>query len=454
MDVPLVEHGSLMLLAAQRSAELPNMAIVTRFAEKIPLSDLQDEAARVSASPFGLGRKLRAPKVLGARPRWAMATTPPPVVGPDEPLDEAGLARWMDEQVSVRHDPERGPGWQLAAAHDVRGGTVVTLGMAHLFGHGRDVITTLYGDVPAPELDLEALQLGKPELLAEAKDTLERLRSGVVGLARLGGEIAMLPWGLRPDGELDTLRAPLRAVRDRDPSRGRRSPRRVAAIATVAAADWDGRAAELGGSATSMQVALIANLAREARAARGGPAGRPIRMIVPVDLADRTELPDAAATVGPIQLTSATVVLPGGRASYGSLAGVRAETRRAFGEASAQVARTGRVPIAPGLVDAMKLLPDELTRRVVTSVHGHYDAAASNVGDMPPGILRLGDNTATDAVLMACPMGSDVSIAVARHDGRVQMSIVADPSRLGGGPSLPQRLATELAAWGIPARVW
>jgi hypothetical protein len=452
MEVPLVEHGSLMLRAAQRTSVLPNMALVTRFAAEVPAADLEAEAARLAASPFGLGRRLRAPRVPGARPRWHAAGEPPAVPLREDGLHGPALARWLDDEMSVPHDPQNGPGWRLSAARQADGGTLVALGMTHLFGTGRDIATTLYGGLP--EVDLDALPKGRPPVLDETLDAAGRLRRGVRGLARLGGEVAVAPWRRDPDGELATLRAPLEALRDRDPSRGRRSSRRVAAIATVDAAAWDVRPRDLGGTGTSLQVALVANLVREARRSRGGPVERPVRLIVPVDLADRQELPDAAATVGPIRLTSATVLLPGGRADHGGLEDVRAETRRAFGEASAQVARTGRVPVAPGVIDAMALLPDDLTRRVVFGVHGHYDAAASNVGPLPPGMLRLGEHQATDAVLMAFPMGSDLSVALARHGDVVQLGVVADPSRLGGGPTLRERLTAELAAWELPARVW
>jgi hypothetical protein len=452
MEVPLVEHGSLMLRAAQRTPLLPNMALVTRFSGAVPGDALEREARRLAASPFGLGRRLRGPRIPGARPRWRPHADPPPVASQGEPLDERGLAAWLDDELSVGHDPLGGPGWRLASTRTDDGGTVVVLGMTHLFGTGRDIATTLYGGLPEPDLD--ALPKGPPPVVGEALDAAGRVRRGVGGLARLGGELGALPWRRDPDGELATLRAPLEALRDRDPSRGRRSRRRVSAVATIDATAWDARPRGLQGTGTTLQVALVANLVREARAARGGPLERPVRLIVPVDLADRDELPDAAATVGPIRLTSATVRLPGGRAVHGSLSDVREETRRAFGDASARVARTGRVPVAPGVIDAMALLPDDVTRRVVFGVHGHYDGAASNVGPLPPGILGLDGARATDAVLMAFPLGSDLSVALARHDDVVQLGVVADPSRLGGGPPLRERLAAELDAWSLPARIW
>lgn len=452
MEIPLVEHGSLMLRAAQVGAVLPNMALVIRFAEPVEPATMEAEVARLSAHPFRLGRRLRGPHLPGARPRWQVAPDPPPLEVADPPAGDAELARWLDDQVSVRHDPQGGAGWQMTASPTPDGGTLVTFGLIHLFGTGRDIVGSCYGDMP--EVDLSTLPAGRPWPLDEALDVGDRLWRGARGAARLAGEVAKAPWGVDRDGDLATLKAPLAAWRGKDPSRGRASQRRVAAIATLPAEKWDARAAEGGGTSTSLQVALVANLLRAARAARGGPVDREVRIIAPVDLADRNELPDASASVGPIRLTSATVVVPGGRPEHGSLTEVRAETRRAFGEAAAQVERTGRVPVAPGVIDAMKLLPDNVTRRVVFGVHGHYDAAASNVGHLPPAILRLGSHQATDAALLAFPLGSDLSVALGRHGDVVQIGVIADPSRLGSGPPLRDRLAAELDDWGLPDGVW
>jgi hypothetical protein len=55
---------------------------------------------------------------------------------------------------------------------------------------------------------------------------------------------------------------------------------------------------------------------------------------------------------------------------------------------------------------------------------------------------------------MAFPMGSDLAVGFARHDDTVAVGAVADPSRLGGGPPLRERLGQELRSWGIPANAW
>lgn len=452
MEVPLVDNGALMLRAAQRTNLLPNIALVTRFDETVPVEELEREATRLAASPFALGRRLRSPRVPVARPRWRMAPQPPPVRVDPGPLEPDDLSRWLDDQLSVRHDPEHQSGWALSGTYTSAGETVVALVLCHLFGTGRDLIMSCYGGLP--DIDPSALGPDGSSLSSEVVDVASRLGKGVLGLGRLGAEIARTPRGIDRYGDLAELREAWRAWRDRDPSRGRSSTRRVAAFATVDAQKWDARAAEAGGTPTSLQVGLAANLARAARIARGGPVDRPVRMIVPVDLADRREVPDASATVGPIRLTSATVVLGGGRPDHQDLGAVRAATRSAFAEASRRVAQTGKVPVAPGVIDAMKLLPDVVSRKVVFGVHGRYDVAASNLGPLPDGLRALGDRTARDAAVIAFPLGSDQSIAVGRHGDAVQVGVIADPSRLGGGPSLRQRLAAELGAWGFPDAVW
>lgn len=451
MEVPLVENGALMLRAAQRTALLPNVALVTRFDEVIPLEALEEEARRLASSPFALGRRLRSPRVALARPLWRISPEPPPVGLHPTPLSEDALGGWLDDQLSVRHDPEHGHGWALSAAFTTSGETVVVLVICHLFGAGRDLIASCYGGLP--EVDPATLG-GSCSVGDEALDAATRIWKGVTGAGRLAAGVVRAPWKTEPYGDLAELRLVWQAWRDRDPTRGRPSRRRVCAFATVHAEKWDARAAESGGTPTSLQVAVAANLARVARIARGGPVERPVRMIVPVDLTDRNEVPNAAATVGPIQLTSATVVLPGGRPQRGDLGDVRATTRAAFGEASKRIAQTGRVPVAPGVIDAMKLLPDAVSQRAVFGVHGHYDVAASYLGALPSGIRALGGRTARHAAVVAFPLGSDQSVAIGRHGDAVQVGVIADPSRLGGGPPLRRRLAAELAAWGLPETVW
>jgi hypothetical protein len=87
-------------------------------------------------------------------------------------------------------------------------------------------------------------------------------------------------------------------------------------------------------------------------------------------------------------------------------------------------------------------------------VHAHYDGAVSNVGPLPPGMMRIGEHVATDAFLMAFPLGSDLAIGFATHGDAIALGAVADPSRLGAGPPLRERIARELERWGMSASAW
>jgi hypothetical protein len=200
-------------------------------------------------------------------------------------------------------------------------------------------------------------------------------------------------------------------------------------------------------------VAVTANLLRDARRARGGPTHRPLRLIIPVDLADRSGPAAPDATLGPVELTSAGIVLSGGLSSHGDLTEVRDTCRQAISAARAEVAATGKVPVAPGMVDAMRLLPDAITTRLVMRVHARFDGAVSGVGPVPEGMFHLGSHLARDVFLAGFPMGSDLSMTMGEFGGQLMISLLADPSRLGAGPSLRERLAVELEQWGVEARV-
>jgi hypothetical protein len=370
---------------------------------------------------------------------------------------------WLADELSIRHDPERGAGWRLAATTDGEGSMVVALTLNHLFGTGRDIATTLYGgDLlnGGASANGSGAPGGGPDapsaygLQAELADSASRLRRGTVGLVRLTRDVAAFPVRRRPHGDLADVGKPLAALLDRDRTRGRASSRRVGATVRADLEAWKAAAERYGGTTTALQLAACANLLRDARRIRGAAPERPIRLIVPVDLADRHEMPRASATVGPVRLTSATVVLPGGNPRYGELNDVREQLRRAVQAALDEVRVTGRVPVAPGVVDAMRLLPDALTSRVMFSVHAHYDGAVSNVGPLPPGMMRIGRRTATDAFLMAFPLGSDLALGFATHGTSLALGAVADPSRLGAGPPLRDRIARELEQWGVPASAW
>lgn len=458
-NVPLMDLGSLMLYATRHTTVMPNVVTIRVFKGALTTDELQREAKRIASNPFGLGRKLVMPKIPGARPLWRANPTPPEVQINPAVNTPAEVAAYFDEVLSTRLDPLEGRGWRLAAA-PLGEDTLVTLGINHLYGTGRDIVMSVWGD-DAMEVDEDghtryygALpEKFRHDLKAEAFDLAARLRAGVGGIARLGGQTFTGPGDRDPRSDAATARKPLDALLDRDRSRGKPSQRRVLALARVDLEDWRAAARERGGNLLSLQVAVTANLLREARRARGGPSHRPLRILIPVDLSDREDSHDPAAGLGPVELTSAGVTLPGGTAVHHDLLLVREECDRAIDEARAEVEATGQVPVAPGMVDAMRLLPDALTTRAVVHVHSRFDGAASNLGIQHPNAAVIGDHTAYESYMCAFPLGSDLVLTMTSVGGELAIGVVADPSRLGAGAPLRERLHDELHSWGLEASV-
>jgi hypothetical protein len=448
-----------MLYATQHTTVMPNVATIRIFKGALTTDELQREVKRIASNPFGLGRKLEMPRVPGARPLWRAQPDPPEVeIKPAVDTPEAVSAH-LDEEMSVRLDPEANRGWRLAAA-PAGEDTLVTLGINHLYGSGRDIVMSVWGD-DAMEVDENGLTRyagALPDLdfehdiRQEALDLASRVRTGVTGIARLGGQLLSSSKGRSKHDDASTARKPLGAMMDKDPSRGKPSRKRVLALARVDLNEWREVAHEHSGNLLSLQVAVTANLLREARIARGGPVHRPLRILIPVDLSDH-EAHDPASGLGPVELTSAGVTLPGGAATHGDLSLVRETCDLAIDESRAEVEATGKVPVAPGAVDAMRLLPDSLTTRAVVRVHSQFDGAASNLGIQHPNASVIGDHRAYESYMVAFPLGSDLVMTMTSVGDELAIGVVADPSRLGAGAPLRARLYEELTAWGLETSV-
>ncbi len=443
-----------MLYATQRTPMLPNMGVFQYFANPLGRDELNAEAARIARNPYGLGRMLEKPIVLGARPLWR-AHPEPPEVEIAAPIETAAeIAAWVADVVSRRLDPMHGVGWQISAAPS-NGGMYVIITMNHLYGTGKDIVSAVWGpDAYGPIENVNGFDDHfRHDIRAESADLAGRVWLGVRGIGSLGTKIFSRNGANGSGAPPKALRARIEDFFDKDQSRGNPSSRRVAASAVVNVEDWDAAATERRGSRVALLTAVTANLVREARRARGGDAHRPLRIIIPVDLADRSSGERADSALGEIELTSATVMLPGGGAQHKDLKFERDVCRQAFAEARAEVARTGRIPVAPGMVDAMRLLPDSVTTRAVMKVHARYDGGASSMGRVFPTMGRIGDKSAAEFSLLAFPMGADISVTMSECEGNLGLGVVADPSRLGAGPRLGDRLAAELESWGLRASV-
>jgi hypothetical protein len=115
---------------------------------------------------------------------------------------------------------------------------------------------------------------------------------------------------------------------------------------------------------------------------------------------------------------------------------------------------SGRAPAVRGAGDVMRLLPEALTFRAAARAALRFDGCASNVGAMPPGMLRLGPHVADDVAMIGFPIGNEAITALIRYRDAVALTVVTDPLRLGPAPDLREWLNDELAGWGLAEVVW
>lgn len=450
MSIPLDDHAAVYVSATRTRRHRPCIGLVRYFPDAVGADVLLRWAHQLAANPQGFGRRVVGPRLPGARPRWEPHSQLPPIRFEADPLNPAALAELLEDEVSSQPDPARSCGWRIAAARTEDGGTVATLWINHAYGDARAILATAFDPVPEPEAPARTRRPWEAETVRELGDVMQRVRSGVGGSLRLGREAAGAWRRASPPGDLARLAATASLLAARDRSVGARSGRRNLALVHVPAGDWDRVAQAHGGSANTLLLAVLANLLRGARAARGDRCDQPLRILMPVDLRHQQTGNAGDATANAV--VGATVVLEGGSPHHGDLGEVRRIIKQALTSAApAEETRPAKRPAGPaGIVDAMRLLPNTVSHRVAVRAGG-ADGVASNIGPIPPQVAQLGAHRASHSYLLGGPMMTDVTVCLGRDRDVLTLGFVADAGRLGPGGTLAQRAVEELEAWGVPA---
>lgn len=454
VEIGVIEWGSLALRAGRVGPNLPHMGIFLRFPDRISSDEIEAEIDRIAEIPYGMGRKILPPRFRGGRHRWKAAAERPPCEAYERTVaDGDELTRWMSSRLGVRLDPEFDAGWAVFSTYIEDGGTALLIVLHHLFGIAGGVLNALYGDEESdPTVNTTGLRFTPQNhfsLADERRALRDRFVLGAIGLVKLIASLPGLAIGRLREQEPDpTAPKPIRGPRRLDPTRGELSADRDCALAFVPADLWDGRARELGGSGNTLLAAVDANLLRRARIARGGDSRRPIQILVPVDLSDRDDLDRlglrSSAPSGDNAMTTAAVVVEGGTPRYDDLDDLRARMKAAY-EADAD-----DTPVIRGAGDAMRLVPEAITYRAAERAAKSFDGCASNVGQLPEGMLRLGDHRATHALMIGFPIGNETIAVLHRYEDMVAISVTTDPVRMGpGSRTMREWLIEELASWGF-----
>lgn len=454
----LDQHAEMYVAAARKRIHTPCLGLVQRFDTMLTRDELDAYGQRMTANPYGVGRRVVRPRVPGAKMRWEPLTAMPPLYIYDHPHDPESLHELICQEVSADIDPLNGVGWRIAAAPDGDGGMLVVNWASHAFGDARHMLEQVFcaaGSQSQPEVEVRLNTPPRRGAVNEIGDVVRRVKQGLTGTVRLGREAIAAPWSQQNKIELLRVSPTIAAYRRRRRLIGALSSKRTVAMVSVEHADWKSAANARGGSSNSLFLAVLANLLRGARLARGDHHDRDVRILLPVDIGDHImSMPDAPAVKPENTVIGSIVRLPGDGEHRSDLTEIRDATRDGIVAAVGELTATGGSNGPLGLVDAMQLLPAGITHRIAMRVQGDVDGVASNVGPIPREAGMIAGHTADETYLLAAPTRTDLTGCFGRLGRISTLSFMADPARLGPGGDLRRRVREELEAWGVSARVW
>jgi hypothetical protein len=388
---------------------------------------------------YGLAGRLIEPSVLPfGRHTWVSSTGPAaPLDIESEPRPRSDLSDWLDERAQLPSDPEYGPAWHMGILPMTDGSTAVSLVGSHCIGDGGAALLTVFEAVQGLRRDLgypaPRSRTRREALVSDARQTLgdaPELGRTLVAAAKF------LNAKRREGSGTPKTKAKKRVVANRD---------ETVVVPTISAfvdiAEWDARAAALGGNGHSLQAGLAARLA--VQQGRALDADGTVGLIVPIN--DRT--------------------LEDTRANAVKLAYVRIDpTHVAKDLSDARAAIRDGLKImreqpdeALALLPLTPFIPKVAVRHTADLAFGFTDepVSCSNIGDLPldcacPGgspaqqvMLRGIDQRITRGVLE--DRRGVLTVVSGRLNGKVTITVVGyQPGAENTKAALRERLAAVL----------
>ena len=332
-----------------------------------------------------LGRRIQRSPLPFGRHRWIAWPGPADIAVAAAALPRGEVYSWFDEQAALPIDPEYGPSWRLAIQPIAEGGAAVSLVLSHTIadGVGAAIAVTEAAKGINRDIGYPAVP-GDSKVTALLADSRRAIRE-IPAMFRAAVAAAKLA---RTRG--DSLAASVRETKSRD--QGADRPVTIPMVTVYAdAGQWDARAAELGGTPTSLFIGLTCRL--------GGRLGWVndrglVGITVPVN--ERTEgdtrgnaLTQVSMTVDPEQVCA-------------DLSTVRADLKTALsglGEARHELLTP--LPLVP-------LVPKAVARRLEGMVISTGVIGSSNLGQFDPAANRP---DGTDADHFAVRMAENLTLA-------------------------------------------
>ncbi|WP_235570582.1 hypothetical protein [Mycobacterium sp. Root265] len=377
------------------------------------------DAVRRFHRNFGYGmagrRVERSPLPFG-RYRWVSALGPAAALHINtDPLPREQISDWADQWAQVPIDPETGPGWQMAVQSFSEGVTAISVVGSHCLGDGVAALLAVGTAVAGANIDI-----GYPPPLSRrtGRAIAADLRETIRGLPEIGRAARKAVKVLRAGGE-EAAASPKPA---RPPVANPDELVIVPAITTyVDLAEWDARAAALGGNGYSLLAAISAKLGE--RMGRRNADGNVSLLIAISDRTAETDVRANAMTlvnakVDPTEVTK-------------DLSVTRTTLRSALKSAKDQPDEILELmPLVP-------LVPKRLVKKVADMMIASDDmpVVCSNMGDLPP-VLTSVDGTEAEytsfyGVDQATPRGEleqgdgQLVVVSGRISGKIIIGIVA-----------------------------
>lgn len=309
-----------------------------------------------------LGRRIETSPLPFGRHRWVQAHEQTELeVSAARPRSE--LLDWVDEQAMVPIDPERGPGWRMAAVPLIGGGGAVTLIVSHSVGDVGAVFVSMVEAAHGIKRDLGYPPPGSRPLGKAVREDLATTRKSLPEVAhalKTGAKLAR-----------ENTAAPSRAIAPRKSSdRDRVIRPSVAAFVDTEA--WDERAKALGGSSNTLLAGFAARLGL-----LRGYADNAGLVTLQLPISQRTQTDTRANALTAIEVvTDARVV-------DSSLAAVRAEMKAGLATLDSEEHKLlAALPLAP-------LTPKWLVRKLASAALGEGTPVGfSNLGEIFPDVGR------------------------------------------------------------------
>jgi hypothetical protein len=385
---------------------------------------------------YGLAGRLIEPSVLPfGRHRWVSS------LGPAAPLDvvaqprpRAELSDWIDERAQLPIDPEHGPAWHMGVLSMTDGSTAVSLVGSHCIGDGGAAFLSVFEAVLGARRDLgyppPHSRTRRQALVADARQTLR-------DAPELGRTLVAAAKFLKAKRQESSG-----AAKPGPKGRAVAHPDETVVVPAISAfvdlAQWDARAAALGGNSHSLQAGLAARLA--VHQGRALAADGTVGLIVPIN--DRT-LEDTRANA---------VKLAYVRIDPTHVAKDLTDTRTAVRDALKTMRE--QPDEAMRLLPLNPFVPKIAVRHTADLAFGFTDqpVSSSNIGDLPVQVACPGGTPAQQVMLRGIDQhitrkvleerSGLLTVVSGRLDGKVTITVVGyQPGTENTKQALRERLA-------------